>query len=160
MNLIIFIHRYVNDYLRMIRKVEVLNILKFNCKKLKLLNYLSNVKDLIVTLTHLLPNEFCYSQWVFSKCRIVRFYSTKSNEKTMLDRVMSLSQKIDWNKLKQLKLVVFIQVGKFHDDLRWVRPLDRVFVFTSDHNLTPIREEEKILKKYHSQMIGLKTITQ
>lgn len=36
----------------------------------------------------------------------------------MLDRVMSLSQKTDWNKLKQLKLVVFIQVGKFHDDLR------------------------------------------
>ena len=77
----------------------------------------------------------------FPNVEIVRFYSKKGNQKTMLDKVMSLSQKIDWNKLKQLKLVIFIQVGKFHDDLRWVRPLDRVFVFTSDHNLTPIRDE-------------------
>ena len=70
----------MNLYLRMFSKVEVLNIFKFNYKKLKLLDYLSNVKDLTITLTHLLPNEFVIDNDYFPNVEIVRFDSTKGNQ--------------------------------------------------------------------------------
>lgn len=70
----------MNLYLRMFSKVEVLNIFKFNYKKLKLLDYLSNVKDLTITLTHLLSNEFVIDNDYFPNVEIVRFDSTKGNQ--------------------------------------------------------------------------------